>query len=246
MTENLRLKLRWLQKHINHIGLTILGEVGAIYLRAVRFSCREFNIFPIDYLSRAKDHTPCIIATWHGQNYIAPFARRKNENVHVLVSRSRDGQIFAKTIARLGFKVVPGSGAGKTTRDSVKKGGTVALQKMIDVLANGDSVAMTADVPKISRIAGLGIVVLASHSGCPIVPMAAVTSRSHILKNWDQTAINCLFSRATIFIGEPIYVDNTNDDEALEKKRLEVEFALNSVNERAKALAMTTVKRPNP
>jgi hypothetical protein len=40
-------------------------------------------------------------------------------------------------------------------------------------------IVLTADVPKVARVAGLGIVTLAKHSGCPIIPVAMATSRHY-------------------------------------------------------------------
>ena len=47
-------------------------------------------------------------------------------------------------------------------KDPDRKGGVGAFREMLDALAQGYSVALTADVPKVSRIVGLGIVMLAS------------------------------------------------------------------------------------
>ena len=72
---------------------------------------------------------------------------------------------------------------------------------MLDALADGYSMALTADVPKVSRVAGLGIVMLARASGRPIYPVAVATSRRIELDNWDRTAINLPFGRGAIVVG---------------------------------------------
>ena len=48
---------------------------------------------------------------------------------------------------------------------------------MLGALEEGYNVALTADVPKVARVAGLGIVKLASASGRPIYPIAIATRR---------------------------------------------------------------------
>ena len=65
---------------------------------------------------------------------------------------------------------------------------------------------MTADVPKVSRVAGLGIVKLAQMSGRPIYPVAVATRRRIVLDNWDRTTINLPFSRGAGVAGAPIHV----------------------------------------
>ncbi len=108
---------------------------------------------------------------------------------------------------------------------------------MLRELKSGGSVVVTADVPKVARVAGLGIVTLAKHSQCPIVPVAMATSRAHRLSNWDRTCINLPFGRMGIVRGEEIRVPRDADDAALEAARVAVETALNAVTVRAYALA---------
>ena len=60
---------------------------------------------------------------------------------------------------------------------------------MLTALEEGYSVALTADVPKVARVCGLGIVKLASMSGRAIYPMAIATGRRRVLNNWDRSAV---------------------------------------------------------
>jgi lysophospholipid acyltransferase (LPLAT)-like uncharacterized protein len=83
----------------------------------------------------------------------------------------------------------------------------------------------------VSRVAGLGIVMLARTSGRPILPVAVVTSRRVELKNWDRTTIGLPFGRGAIVAGELIRVPKV-DGEALEAYRKEVEDAVNRVTRR--------------
>ena len=92
---------------------------------------------------------------------------------------------------------------------------------------------MTADVPKVSRVAGLGIVKLAQMSGRPIYPVAIATRRRIVLDNWDRTTINLPFSRGAGVAGAPIHVPEDADDATLELARRAVEEALNAVTARA-------------
>jgi lysophospholipid acyltransferase (LPLAT)-like uncharacterized protein len=98
-------------------------------------------------------------------------------------------------------------------------------------------VALTADVPKVSRVAGLGIVTLARASGRPIFPVSFATSRRIVLDNWDRTEINLPFSRGAIVVGEPIRVPVDADRETLEERRGTLEKVLNTATERAHVIA---------
>ncbi len=84
----------------------------------------------------------------------------------MLVSRHRDGEINAIAAERLGIGTIRGS--GNHGSGFVHKGGVAAFQAMLDALNEGYSVALSADVPKVSRVAGLGIIKLAQMSGRPI------------------------------------------------------------------------------
>jgi lysophospholipid acyltransferase (LPLAT)-like uncharacterized protein len=115
---------------------------------------------------------------------------------------------------------------------------------MLKALEEGYIVAMTADIPKVSRVAGNGIVTLAQISGRPIIPFTVATSRRVQLNNWDRSALNLPFSRMAIVFGEAIRVPGDADKDALETYRQQVERGLNSVVHRAYAIVDGT-ERPH-
>jgi len=89
----------------------------------------------------------------------------------------------------------------------------------MDALAEGRNMALTADVPKVSRVAGLGIIKLASTTGRPIFPVALAISRRIVLDNWDHSAINLPFTRSVTVVGDPIRVPVEAGQESLEQAR---------------------------
>jgi len=209
------------------------GVLAAEYLRFA-FKTTRFVIDPPDGYARIDANVPVILAMWHGQHFLGPFMRRRNDRGKVLISRHRDAEINAIAAERLGIETIRGS--GDTGREFVRKGGLGAFREMLDTLEAGDSVALTADVPKIARRAGRGIVMLARMSGRPIVPVALATSRRYVLHNWDRTTINLPFSRGAAVCGEPVRVPADADDAALEQYRRQVEDNLNAATARAYAL----------
>ncbi len=184
----------WVQKAI--------GVIAAEYLRLV-WKTNSFAIDPVDIYDRIVPDVPIIVAFWHGQHFMMPFFRRSHR-VTVLISRHRDGEVNAIAAERLGLETIRGSGASGC--DFRRKGGVAGFKAMVDALAEGCSVALTADVPKVSRVAGRGIVQLARASGRPIYPVAVATSRRIQMDNWDRSVINLPFGRLAIAIGEPIRV----------------------------------------
>jgi lysophospholipid acyltransferase (LPLAT)-like uncharacterized protein len=212
---------------------TTIGVAAAEYLRLVwKTSRRELE--PADIYERIAPSMPVIIAMWHGQHFLVPFIRR-NYAAKVLVSRHRDGEINAIAAERLGVGTIRGSGDASGRFDL--KGGVGAFQTMLATLQEGCTVALTADVPKVARVAGIGIIKLAQLSGRPILPAAVVTSRRKVLDNWDRTSINLPFSRLAMVAGDPITVPGGADSATLESSRQALEISLNRATARAYELA---------
>jgi lysophospholipid acyltransferase (LPLAT)-like uncharacterized protein len=207
-----------------------IGTLAAEYLRLV-WRTNRCVIEPADFYERIAPDLPIIVAMWHGQHLMTPFLRRPEHKVKVLISRHRDGEINAAAVERLGSATIRGSGNHGARYDI--KGGVAAFKGMVDALSEGYIVAMTADVPKVSRVAGAGIVTLARFSGCPIYPVAAATSRRIELNNWDRTAVNLPFGRIAIVAGDPIRVAADADEAAQEAARQAVETGLNAATARA-------------
>jgi len=108
---------------------------------------------------------------------------------------------------------------------------------MIDALAEGINVALTADVPKVSRVAGRGVVALARHSGRPIYPVAIATNRRIVAKSWDRASLDLPFGSGGAVAAEPIRVAPDADDAALEAARKLVQVRLDAATARAETLA---------
>lgn len=209
------------------------GVVAAEYLRFV-FKTSRLTLDPPDIYDHIDANLPIILAVWHGQHLLVPFLRRPYHRSKVLISRHRDGAINAAAVEHLGAGTIRGSGDTGGRFD--RKGGVGAFQGMRSALDEGYSVVLTADVPKIARVAGHGIVMLSKFSGRPIFPLAYATSRRWVLHNWDRTTINLPFSRGAAVCGEPIRVPADADDATLEQYRVAVENGLNAATEHAYAL----------
>ena len=117
-----------------------------------------------------------------------------------------------------------------------RKGGVRAFIAMRDALVGGWNIVVTADVPKVARVAGRGIVLLARSTGRPIYPVGIATSRRLNLDNWDKSAVNLPFSRGAIVLGDPISVPRQADDAEVEAYRREVVASLDRATARAYAI----------
>ena len=212
---------------------TALGAIGAAYLRLV-WKTSRVTIEPADIYERIVPDLPIIVALWHGQHLMAPFLRRAEHRAKVLISRHRDGEINAIAVERLGSGTIRGSGDHGRRFD--RKGGVGAFKGMLEALGEGYIVVLTADIPKVARVAGEGIVKLASVSGRPIYPAAVATSRRIEIDSWDRSAVNLPFSRLAIVAGSPIRVPDRADRATLEHYRSLVESELNAATARAYAI----------
>jgi lysophospholipid acyltransferase (LPLAT)-like uncharacterized protein len=208
-----------------------VGFLAAEYLRLV-WRTNKFTIDPADVYERVEPQQPAIFAFWHGQHFMTPFIKTKESHrAKVLISRHRDGEFNAIAAERLGIGTIRGSGdhGGAFHR----KGGVGAFKEMVRALDDGYNVALTADVPKRSRVAGLGIIMLARESGRPIMPFAMATSRFLRLKNWDRTTINLPFGRGALVGIEEIFVPADADSATMESMRVKLEATLNEATRRA-------------
>lgn len=210
----------------------VAGFIAAEYLRLMWLTNR-FRYDPPDVYNLVEPHMPIIISFWHGQHFMMPFLKRKQDRAKVLVSRHADGEINAIAARRLGIGAVRGSGDHGTAFH--RKGGVPAFKEMVRTLDDGYNMALTADVPKVARKAGLGIIMLARESGRPIVPVVIITSRFIRLKNWDRTVIPLPFGRGLIMGGDVVTVPHDADATVMEAARVKLENELNDATRRAYA-----------
>lgn len=219
-------RARWVQKTI--------GVLAAEFLRFVHLTSRTVTV-PGDVYERAGPDLPVIIAMWHGQHFMAPFIKKDGHKAKTLISRHRDGEMNAVAAEWLGVETIRGSGdhGGGFHR----KGGVSAYRQMLDALSEGYNVALTADVPKVSRVAGPGIIRLARDSGRAIYPVAIASSRRRVLDNWDRSTINLPFSLIAGVVGDPIRVPANATETELDDARLALQAALNGATEQAYAIA---------
>ena len=219
------LRSSWVQRAV--------GLLAAAFLRLV-WRTNTFGFDPPEVYEIVEPQMPAIFAFWHGQHFMTPFIRTKESHrAKVLISRHRDGEFNAIAAEWLGVGTIRGSGDHGSAFH--RKGGVGAFKEMVRALGENYNVALTADVPKRARVAGLGIIMLARESGRPIMPFAMATSRFIRLKNWDRTTINLPFGRGALVGVGTISVPADADAETMENLRAELEANLNEATRRAYA-----------
>ncbi len=195
--------------------------ISALAAGGLNFLDRANHFEPHNF---KQEDQPAIYAIWHGMQYcLGGIPDRKN--VYILISKSRDGEIIAYTVKKIGFS---------TVRGSMGRGGTKATLEIIRILGEGKNVAYTVDGPKgPGHKAKIGVVRIAQMSGKPIIPVNSNSTFRYIFSSWDQYQIPLPFSKMPLVFGDPIYVPGDASDEELEQYRLKVENELFRLREEA-------------
>ncbi len=152
------------------------------------------------------------------------------QGVTVMVSEHRDGEIITRTLLRAGFRAVRGSST---------RGGARALLEFVREAKRSDGdMAITVDGPRgPARVVKPGIVLAASRSGLPIVPLTASALSAWHAKSWDRLTIGKPFSRVAFGIGDPIEVPAEVPREEMDAWCRRVEAALEATRAQAEAKA---------
>ncbi len=145
-----------------------------------------------------------IIAFWHDQLLLMALGYR-GPGTRILISQSRDGELIARVMKRLGHEAVRGSSS---------RGGREAFRALMKLAQEPVDIVFTPDGPKGPRHQIKdGVVQLARMTGRPVVPMAFVVSRGHRFGSWDRFLLPFPFSRGVYSFGEPLRYDRDEGPE---------------------------------
>jgi lysophospholipid acyltransferase (LPLAT)-like uncharacterized protein len=132
---------------------------------------------------------PAVYAFWH-RCLLACAWRFRNHGITILISRSFDGELIARTVERLGFVAIRGS----SSRD-----GTVGLRNLQRSYMDGHYCAITADGPRgPNMVAKPGVTQLAKLVGSTVGAFYVHPDRAWQLRSWDRFLIPKPFSRVTV------------------------------------------------
>jgi lysophospholipid acyltransferase (LPLAT)-like uncharacterized protein len=211
------------------LAVAALVAAGRLALRLLGPTLRltEAHRDVVERLWAAGD--PVIYTAWHGRMLMFPYFYGRHRPVHVLASRSRDGELVSRLARAFGFRVV---------RGSTSRGASAALRELARLLHEGAEVALVPDGPRgPRRIAQPGTVLLAKLGRAPIVPLGLGASRATVLDTWDAFLVPHPFARVAVVFGEPLSVPPDADRERLESARQQLEAALDRVTAEADRLA---------
>jgi len=138
---------------------------------------------------------PVLYVFSHGVLLPLAFTHR-HRGIQVLISESRDGELIARIVERLGFGTVRGSSS---------RGGARAVIGLAAKGRDGNDLAITPDGPRGPRgAAEPGTVVAAARAGVPVIPVGVAASAGWNARSWDRFLVPRPFARVWVVYGEPL------------------------------------------
>ena len=220
---------RFMNLKFVHISLALML---AGYMGLVRNTTR-WQFEGLDILTPIQDSGKGFVAcTWHSRFLMTTAGWSKmKQKPHVLISKSRDGNLVAYTSKILRLGVIRGSRKAKF-KDKEKRGAG-ALREMIDVLNNDDCIFMTPDGPRGPRMhMGEGPLKLAKLSGAPVLAYALSVSNNKLFNSWDRFMLPLPFGRGKIIFAGPVVVGKDASENEIEQARVRLENLLNQASQK--------------
>jgi lysophospholipid acyltransferase (LPLAT)-like uncharacterized protein len=187
-----------------------LGVLLGLTARAWLATLRLTLILDPALDATANTMRPWSLAFWHGQQFALLRWRRRRGTV-ALVSLSRDGEIQAAALPRVGMAIERGSSS---------RGGVAGLKAIVRRLRReGLDAAFAVDGPKgprgvvRSESGSVGAAIAARLSGGVVVPMASACGRLRVLtRTWDRFELPLPFSRVVVVLGAPLAPEQATPD----------------------------------
>jgi lysophospholipid acyltransferase (LPLAT)-like uncharacterized protein len=173
-----------------------LTALYRLWIRSIRYRDRD-QLDPVrNCLNKGK---PVMLAIWHEELFaltgygttVLPgrFA--------TVVSDSRDGELIAQVLVRIGFA---------TARGSSTRGGLKALNQLRQHMLDGRIGVITVDGPRGPRqVAKDGAVYLAQKADALLFPVRCRVTKSFVFKrSWDHFQLPLPFCTCDVHIGAPL------------------------------------------
>ena len=182
-------------------------RVGVWLIRALASTWRMETVNGEPLAEARRTRRPVLFTLWHGE--LLPLLwHQRGENVAIVISEHRDGEIIARIAESLGYATVRGSSS---------RGGSRALIGLMREIDAGRDGAITPDGPRgPARVFAPGAAVAAQRTGALIAPIRAQASHAWRLKSWDRFLIPKPFARVRVSFGPLTGVEAASPREAAE------------------------------
>jgi lysophospholipid acyltransferase (LPLAT)-like uncharacterized protein len=189
------------------IALAIVPRIASIAICCLGVTLRYRDVCEPGATPGYDVPPPAVYAFWH-RCLLACAWRFRNNGVTILISRSFDGELVARTVERLGFVAIRGS----SSRD-----GTAGLRNLYRAYLDGHYCAITADGPRgPAMVAKPGVMQLGKLTGSSISAFYVCPERAWQLRSWDRFLIPKPFSRVTVSWTHPVVAEQPAVQAALD------------------------------
>ena len=190
------------------ITLAIVPRLASLIIRCLGATLRYEDVCEIGATPGYDSPPPAVYAFWH-RCLLAGAWRFRKYGLTILISRSFDGELIARTVERLGYVAIRGS----SSRD-----GAPGLRNMQRAYLSGHYCAFTADGPRgPAMVAKPGAAQLAQLVDTSVRTCYIHPHRAWRLRSWDRFLIPKPFSRVTIGWTVPAAADQPSVQSALDR-----------------------------
>ncbi len=171
------------------LTLFVVPRLASLLIRLLGSTLRYEDIIAPGVTPGSQIPGPVVYAFWHRCLLSCAYYFR-GQKIAILISRSFDGELIARTVERLGFIAIRGSSS---------RGGAMALKQIAEEYGRGTRCAITADGPRgPNMVAKPGTAQFAQLVGTWVGTFYVLPLRAWELKTWDRFLIPKPFSRVLI------------------------------------------------
>lgn len=151
------------------------------------------------YIKENREKNALLVPFWHeGILALAPVMTVFNP-VTVLISKSPDGEIAARTVKRMGYAVI--RGGSDTPSDAF-----AAARNLMACRKPGTIVAVAADGPKGPPLKfKKGFIKILQKSNYMVVPLVIWSSKALHFNSWDRTFLPLPRAKVVAVFGKPVF-----------------------------------------
>ncbi len=216
----------------------VIYPLGAAFISALCSTCRVEVFGGEIETSLLRERKDILFPCWHRGIFYYAY-HFKNCGGATLISESKDGEIIARIIDRLGMK---------SFRGSTTKNGTKAMNDLVEFIKQGHYGGFTPDGPiGPPYVSKPGIIQVAARTGSPLVPFAWDARPSFEFNSWDRFVLPLPFSRiAVVYDFEPMYVPQGLSTLEYEELRKEFDRRMNILNFQARVYVKNRIENMDP
>jgi len=195
------------KKEPNIIHKYIAPFLAHTFIRLILVTCR-LSITNVEVFEKRKEEGKnMIFVSWHSRLLVLPYYYRYRygfKDLTMMVSQSRDGEMFKRLLEKFDIE---------TVRGSATRGGMSAIKTLVRVTRNGRDTAIGLDGSKGPAFkVQPGALLLSQMTGVPLLPIIYDATRKIVLNTWDKMIIPLPFSRIHVTLGDFIHVPREAKD----------------------------------